>query len=279
MISRHDLREIHIQPSGSAAVSIARPAATNCDAAGAICTSDGRPLSNPNSAAVAGPVGISVADARVEEGAGAVLAFAVTLSRAATSAFSVDHATSDGSARAGEDYTATSGTLSIQAGESSRTLEVAVLDDSPTRGGSTDAAAVAIRSVFSMGPSPRRRPDDGGVRALSHSLPRVPNRGHRERRRIVVGPTGASAEVSAQPVSSTESRQSGALWRAAPKAGSRTRNPRFQNGLGRPLTFAANFSAPHAARSLAAGGASGAPRCSSSRDAAKRIASSTWPRV
>ena len=51
-----------------------------------------------------------------------MLALAVTLSRAATSAFSVDYATSDGSARAGEDYTAASGTLSFQAGESSRTI-------------------------------------------------------------------------------------------------------------------------------------------------------------
>ena len=134
---RHDLREIHIQPSGSGAVSITLPATTNCDAAGAICTSDGRPLSNSNSATVAGPVGVSVADARVEEGAGAVLAFAVTLSRAATSAFSVDYATSDGSARAGEDYTAASGTLSFQAGESSRTIEVAVLDDAHDEGEET----------------------------------------------------------------------------------------------------------------------------------------------
>ena len=134
---RHDLREIHIEPSGSGAVSITLPATTNCDAAAAICTSDGRPLSNSNSATVAGPVGVSVADARVEEGAGAVLAFAITLSRAATSAFSVDYATSDGSARAGEDYTAASGTLSFQAGDSSRTVEVAVLDDSHDEGEET----------------------------------------------------------------------------------------------------------------------------------------------
>ncbi len=134
---RHDLREIHIQPSGSGAVSITLPATTSCNAAGAICTSDGRPLSNSSSASVIGPVGVSVADARVEEGAGAVLAFAVTLSRAATSAFSVDYATSDGSARAGEDYTAASGTLSFQAGDSSRTIEVAVLDDAHDEGEET----------------------------------------------------------------------------------------------------------------------------------------------
>ena len=134
---RNDLREIHVQPSGSGAVSITLPATANCDSGGAICTSDGRPLSNSNSASVIGPVGISVADARVEEGAGAVLAFAVTLSRAATNALTVDYATSDGSARAGEDYTAASGTLSFQAGESSGTIEVAVLDDAHDEGEET----------------------------------------------------------------------------------------------------------------------------------------------
>ena len=134
---RDDLREIHIEPSGYGTVSIALPATTDCNAAGAICTSDGRPLSNSNSATVAGPVGVSVADARVEEGAGAVLAFAVTLSRAASAALTVDYATSDGSARAGEDYTAASGTLSFQAGESSGTVEVAVLDDAHDEGEET----------------------------------------------------------------------------------------------------------------------------------------------
>ena len=134
---RNDLWEIHVKPSGAGPVTITLPATTSCAAAGAVCTSDGRPLSNTSSATVAGPVGVSVADARVEEGAGAVLAFAVTLSRAATSAFTVDYATSDGSARAGEDYTAASGTLSFQAGVSSRTIEVAVLDDAHDEGEET----------------------------------------------------------------------------------------------------------------------------------------------
>ena len=52
---------------------------------------DSRALSNSTRATVAGPVGISVADARVEEGAGAVLAFVVTLSRPANEAVTVDY--------------------------------------------------------------------------------------------------------------------------------------------------------------------------------------------
>ena len=89
------------------------------------------------SATVAGAVDMAVADARVEEGAGAVLAFAVTLSRAASGTVTVDYATADGSAQAGVDYTAASGTLTFRAGESSRTIEVTALDDSHDEGEET----------------------------------------------------------------------------------------------------------------------------------------------
>ena len=134
---RDDLREIHIEPSTVGAVTITLPPTANCDASGAICTSDGRPLSNRNSATVAGPVGISVADARVDEGEGAVLAFAVTLSRAASGTVTVDYATADGSAQAGVDYTEASGTLTFEAGDSSQTVTVTVLDDSHDEGEET----------------------------------------------------------------------------------------------------------------------------------------------
>ena len=113
------------------------PETTDCDASGAICTGDGGPLSHSLSATVAGPVGIAVADARVEEGDGVALAFAVTLSRAASAALTVDYATADGSAHAGDDYTAASGTLRFAAGERSKTIEVVVLDDAHDEGEET----------------------------------------------------------------------------------------------------------------------------------------------
>ena len=128
---------ITVKPLGTGQIGITLPAAVSCTDDKSICTGDGRKLSHSTSASVAGPVGISVADARVEEGAGAQLAFVVTLSRAASGALTVDYATSDGSAQAGADYTAASGTLAIQAGESSRTIEVTVLDDSHDDGGET----------------------------------------------------------------------------------------------------------------------------------------------
>ena len=59
---------------------------------------------------------LSVADASVREGAGAMLNFAVTLGAAASGPVSVDYATADGTAMAGEDYTAASGTLAFAVG-------------------------------------------------------------------------------------------------------------------------------------------------------------------
>ena len=134
---RRDLWKITVEPDSDGAVTIRLPETTDCGATGAICTSDGRPLSHALSATVAGPVGIAVADARVEEGADAVLVFAVTLSRAASAALTVDYATADGSAHAGDDYRAASGTLTFAAGERSKTIEVGVLDDAHDEGEET----------------------------------------------------------------------------------------------------------------------------------------------
>ena len=128
---------ITVEPDGHGAVTIRLPETRDCDARGALCTRDGRSLSHSLSATVRGPVGIAVADAHVEEDDGAVLAFAVTLTRAASRALTVDYATSDGSAQAGVDYTAASGTLTFQAGESSKTIEVGVLDDAHDEGEET----------------------------------------------------------------------------------------------------------------------------------------------
>ena len=134
---RRDLWEITVEPASDTAVTVRLPETTDCGTSGAICTSDGRPLSHALSATVAGPVGIAVADARVEEGAGALLAFAVTLSRAASSTVTVDYTTANGTATAGADYTATSGTLTFRAGERSKTVSVTVLNDDHDEGEET----------------------------------------------------------------------------------------------------------------------------------------------
>ena len=87
------------------------------------------PCAQSSGASAQSLVSLSVSDARVQEAAGAAVAFAVTLSRATSDAVTVSYATRDGSARAGEDYAAASGTLTFAAGESSKTVAVEVLDD------------------------------------------------------------------------------------------------------------------------------------------------------
>ncbi len=89
------------------------------------------------SATVRGPARVRVADARAKEGRDASLDFAVTLSRAAAHAVSVDYATADGAAKAGADYTAASGTLVFAPGETAKTVSVAILDDAVDEGKET----------------------------------------------------------------------------------------------------------------------------------------------
>ena len=128
---------IHVEPHGWGPVAIRLNAGKACTASGAVCTTDGRQLSNTLTATVQGPPALNVADARAVEGEDATLDFVVTLSRAASGTVSVDYATAGGSATAGEDYTATSGTLTFNAGETTKTVSVPLLDDVVNDGGET----------------------------------------------------------------------------------------------------------------------------------------------
>ena len=73
-----------------------------------------------------GDAGLSVADAELHNGA-KMLGFVVSMDRSRDVAVTVDYASEDGSARAGEDYVAVSGTVTLQAGETSTMVEVEVL--------------------------------------------------------------------------------------------------------------------------------------------------------
>ena len=123
----HDFRPITVTLNPTA----------DCAAAGALCTAAGGKLETGISVTIPGPVAIRVADASVEEAADAVLAFAVTLDRVRHDTVTVDYATVNGTATAGEDYTAASGTLTFAAGETAKTVEVAVLDDAHDEGNET----------------------------------------------------------------------------------------------------------------------------------------------
>ena len=121
---------VQVEPDGNGAISITLPETTNCNATGSICTDDSRPLSHSTSARVEGPPAISVSDATVQEADGAVLAFTATLSRASNNTITVDYVTSNGTAHAGSDYTAASGKLTFNPGNTQQTVQVAVLTDS-----------------------------------------------------------------------------------------------------------------------------------------------------
>ena len=88
---RNDLREIHVEPDGWDDVSLVLPGGRACGTMGAICTADNRVLANTAVATVPGPLALSVADARIDEAAGAVMAFQVTLNRAAAGTVTVRH--------------------------------------------------------------------------------------------------------------------------------------------------------------------------------------------
>ena len=124
-----DLWDIKITPAGLEAVTATVEGGRACDANGAICTSDGNALAETLTLTVPGPRALAVADARAREGTDTAVTFPVTLSRAFSRDVTVDYATADGTARAGEDYTATSGTLTFAAGVVEQSVEVPVLDD------------------------------------------------------------------------------------------------------------------------------------------------------
>ena len=134
---RKDRWNLTVRPASLADVTVTLAAGAACDTPAAVCTADGKALSNTLSTVVRGPVTVSVADARVREAAGATLDFAVSLSRAASGAVSVTWATADGSATAGSDYRAGQGKLRFAPGETEKTVAVAVLDDAHDEGEET----------------------------------------------------------------------------------------------------------------------------------------------
>ena len=101
----------------------------SCSPVQAGCTPDGRSLERVVRATVPGTPALSVTGAHVREGPNAVLPFKVRLNRAAPGTVTVNYRTRNGTATAGADYTAVSGTLTFPPGETLQTVEVPVLDD------------------------------------------------------------------------------------------------------------------------------------------------------
>ena len=130
---RNDYWKITVNPgglehSGVDDVTITVKGKRNCTAVGAICTKEKHPaqLTNSPSATVVysadATPSVSIAGGSGTEGTDSSIGFTVTLDEAATETVTVDYATSDGTADAGDDYTSTSGTLTFDAGTTSKTI-------------------------------------------------------------------------------------------------------------------------------------------------------------
>ena len=142
---------VEVNPTGNEAITITLPETTNCSDDEAICTDDERMLSHSTEERVEGPPAISVSDATVQEAEGATLEFSVTLSHASSRTVTVSYATQDGTAKAGPDYTATSATLTFNAGDLSQTVEVTVLTDSEDEGQETLTLTLSNPSQATLG--------------------------------------------------------------------------------------------------------------------------------
>ncbi len=134
---RKDYWEFSVRPTSHRAIVLSLASAEECGARDVICTFDGSPLSAPATATIIGPPGLSVADAEVEEGPDAKLAFVITLDRAASGTVTVQASTSDGTAVAGEDYRAKTLTKTFAPGETRKVAVIRVLDDSHNEGTET----------------------------------------------------------------------------------------------------------------------------------------------
>ena len=131
------LWRVKVKPDAWRDVTVTLAPPPGCAEAGAVCTADGRALANAPSATIGGPVRIRLEGGKAKEGKDASLDFAVSLSRASSGEVSVDYATADGTATAGEDYTAASGTLVFAPGMTSHTVSVPILDDAVDEGKET----------------------------------------------------------------------------------------------------------------------------------------------
>ena len=159
---------------------------------------------------------LAVADARAEEGRDETIDFAVTLAPASPAAVTVDYATADGSATAGEDYTAASGTLTFAPGETSKTVAVPVLDDAIDEGeetftltlsgpsGAELADAEAVGTITNSDPLQKMWLSRFGRTVASHVTDAVSDR--------LANPlTGAQVTVGGQRVDLAQTEDGGAL--------------------------------------------------------------------
>ena len=139
---------VTLQPSGLGHLTITLTGATDCATDGHVCTAGGKLLSHTLIKKIYGPVQLSISDAAATEGEGATLTFTVTAENDTVDKYTVSYATSDGTATAGKDYTATSGVLAYTYGAGPLTVSVPVLNDDETESAETVTLTLSNPSQY-----------------------------------------------------------------------------------------------------------------------------------
>ena len=123
-----------LEPDGNDDITFTLVANVAC-ASGGICSGTGTPITQVPSAhtipakQTATTSQMSIADAAASEEDDSTINFVVTLDPASDESVTVDYATANGSAAAGDDYTAASGSLTFNAGDTTKTIQVSIIDD------------------------------------------------------------------------------------------------------------------------------------------------------
>lgn len=105
------------------------------NATGGATISHSAGLGTINDDDVASPPSFAIDDVSVTEGGN--LVFTVTKTGSTSSSFTVNYATSNGSAVSGSDYTSASGTLTFLAADTTKTITIATIDDSSVESAET----------------------------------------------------------------------------------------------------------------------------------------------
>ena len=135
-----------VEPDETFTVTLSAPSGAKLGTATATGT-----ITNDDAVVVAPTV--SIANASKAEGNSGTsnLEFTVTLSKAATSPVTVKYATSNGTATAGQDYTAATGTITFAAGETSKTVNVVVAGDATVEPDETFTVTLSAPSGATLG--------------------------------------------------------------------------------------------------------------------------------
>ena len=146
--------DITVTPDSSADVAIALNATTDCEADGAICTSDGERLPASISAIVSGPAPVgtvpvaAIASGTTPVAEGATVSFTISLDRAAPTALSVAVSVADaGGVLSG----AAPRSVAFATSDNSKTITLPTRDDNAIKTASTVTVSLATGSGYTLG--------------------------------------------------------------------------------------------------------------------------------